>query len=288
MTENKSAPERFIVLPSGVENVIQTPSFLTGKFAEAVFADYQRMVAESFSNNPHFQLQLRNGEIVQSTLQDVALLDEVLREKYGARVLLPSDLHEDMRVPTMIKDNHYVDRLALLLRGPEAKLYDARAKNIAETLETRKEIDVTRLREEPALVTGLKVIPASEGYGFIFVPAGERLNVVYSNKFLQEYNGGKFNGFDENGVPTDFAEEGIFTNYTNDARVARFNLGRGWDSNSDWDRFGDSDAVGRVVVADAVGAPKFSDVLKTQQKSELLGRLSETRKHLADLEVQLQ
>jgi hypothetical protein len=286
MTRNQSTHGQFTVLPRGTWNVIQTPSFITGKFAEAVFPDYQREVSESFPNNPFFKLEMRDGELVHSTLQDALLIGKVLR-KYGARVLLPSDLHDDMRVPGMINGKHYVDRAGLVLRGPEARLYDKRAKNIVEALENRKEIDVKRLKEEPALVTDLKVVPAEGGYGFVFVPAGEKLNVVYSKTFLPEYGGKKFNSFDEHGVQTDFADGGVFTNYTNDSRVSRFVLYCDWDSSSDWSRFDDSGADGRVVVADAVGGAKISDVLKRQQRSELLRRVSAARQHLADLEQQL-
>jgi hypothetical protein len=247
MTKHKPKLEEFTFLPKGLDKFVLPLSTISGPLAEAIYPHYLRLKKERFNNNHHFQLQLnKDGELVYSTLQDVALVDEIIRD-YGGRVLLPEDFHNDMTVPDMIKDKNYVDRFALVLRGPSSPLHDKRAKYIAETLE--EVVEVNKLRKTPALVTGLRVVPATEGYGFVFQPNAD-FKAVYSDKFTTEYHDKRFNGFDKDGVPTDFAEDGVFRNYNgeNSPRVSRFVLYRDWYSDSFWLRFDFSYAGGRVVV----------------------------------------
>lgn len=291
MTERQPTMKDLIFVPRGLEtSLVTSGSFITGRAAEAIYAEHQRAKKEQFNDNSLFQLKLQNGELVGSTLQDAALVNQIISQ-YGGRVLLPSDLHNDMTVPNKIKDRHYVDKLAIIARGPQAQLYDERGQNIAETLEARDEIDVNRLKDEPALITGFRIAPASEGYGFVFqAPQEGELKVVYSDKFHQSWHNKRFNNFDENGVPTDFAEDGRFRNYTGEKppRVSGFGLSRNWDSDSGWDRFDGSNENGRVVSYSAEGgAPDFSRVLKQEERSELLEQIYETRQKLESFEKQL-
>ena len=248
--------EEFVFVPRRNENAVEVPSKITGEFAVSVYKAYQEAKKE-FQDNPYFKLELKNDELIHSTLQDSALINQIIAQ-YGIRTLLPQDLR-DMRIADMIKGKHYVNVVALILRGSNAKIYDERTKNIIVQLEER--VDVSRLDKEPALITNLKVVPSNDikngGYGFTFVPLiGDNFNVVYSDKFLLKYRGWKFNSFDENGLPEGLNQngDGKFTNYTEDSRLSRAYLGDVANLYSGWSSLDGSSDGGRVVVvSDAAG-----------------------------------
>ncbi|MBI2451671.1 hypothetical protein HYV50_01170 [Candidatus Pacearchaeota archaeon] len=147
----------FVFLPKEAGNTVQLPDKITGDLVSVVYRDYRR-AREQFGNNLYFKLELQGNELVGSTLQDSALINQIVSQ-YGVRTLLPSDL-QDMRIAEMIKRKHYVDTLGIVLRGSTAKIYDEREKNIFEYLGER--VDVTRLEKTPALVTNLRVIPTDD------------------------------------------------------------------------------------------------------------------------------
>ena len=247
--------EEFVFVPRRNENSVEVPSKITGEFAVSVYKAYQEAKKE-FQDNPYFKLELKNDELIHSTLQDSALINQIIAQ-YGIRTLLPQDLR-DMRIADMIKGKHYVDAVALVLRGPNAKIYDDKVRNIIFQLE--EGVDVSRLDKEPALVTNLKVVPSNDitngGYGFTFAPLiGDNFNVVYSDKLLLKYREWKFNSFDENGLPEGLNQnnDGRFINYTGDSRLSGLCLGRYFNLYSGWGVLDDLDANGRVVVVDAEG-----------------------------------
>lgn len=289
MTNETNIQGKYFFVDNSVGNIVSLPAIPSGEFAGDVYALYEKAKAQ-FGKNPNFSLQLRDGEIIRSTLQDSVLMAQAVAE-LGLRTALPSDF-KDKRVLQMAKGSHYFDSCAVVLRGPTARWYDERAKGFVEDLE--QQVDVSKLEKTPALVAGLKVVPADDlgtGYGFRFVPSqGDKFNVVYSDTLLPKFNKHHFTEQDENSLPLYLdRENGERANYTSDSRASRFSLGRNLSLGSLWDRFDSFGDDGRVplFVADAVGSPKISELLQARQRNELLTRLGDARKYLEQLEAEL-
>ena len=239
----------FIVTEDVPSNVVQSPTFLTGAFGQAVYRAYEEEKATTFENNPNLRLQNQEDVITGSTPFDAILVNQIIRHLMGSpRTALPSDL-DDHKVLEMTKGKHYVDSQGLVLRSTKDSFY-SRNNPLAAYL--AEHVDMTRVEKEPVLITGLSLDSwpeNEEGYGLRTVVPMEGPTTHYDDRFLGKYNGWRFDETDDFNLPVELSRnKGSRTWYTRDDGLSRLYLGRYSDIGSDWVSLVSSDSDGRVVV----------------------------------------
>nr|AQS33370.1 hypothetical protein [uncultured archaeon]AQS34151.1 hypothetical protein [uncultured archaeon] len=270
-------------VPRGSGMVVLTPSFLVGETGRRIYDAYRKHITENFPENENFQLRLEGNEVVEANVNDANIIDQVVRP-FGGRVSLPKDWDEEFM--QMTDNKHYTIANALVFRTLQDG-YEPKNDRITQAL--AEHIDVERALREPGMITGFNFVPnQDESYGFIAVPA-QRFHVHYDERFLGKYNGLKFDNTDDKGMPLHLDKQnGKRVWSTRDDGISGFDLNRSRGLLSSGYVLSYSYGTGRVVVVAAEGgALDLSEVLETQQRSELLGRLENARTYIQNLEESL-
>ena len=271
--ERQTGLEGIVFVSRKNVSIVQTPSFLFGEAGKRIYQEYLRM-GESYGENPHFKLEQNGEEIVGANFPDANLINQVVRP-FGARVILPSDIDEELL--QMIDNKHYLTANALVLRSLQDK-YNPANNSLAGQLVEIADVDSSRIAKEPAMITGFDIQPdaANKEYGFRLV-ATKDLAVVHDSRFLGKYNRWKFTTTDKLGLPEHLdrkkGERTWYTRETDDG-VAVFDVNGYRYADSGDDELSVSSAVGRVVLVFAGGdALDISKVIEDQKIRELSTRL---------------
>jgi hypothetical protein len=192
------------------------------------------------------------------------------------QVIAPSQF-ADQDVISLIKDKFYADSACLVIRSENDPVDKRNTDAIKPLLQY---FDIKRLKEQPAGIRNLQPQPSLEGYGIIIAVASDfnpERDIVYSKKFLKEYNRKRFNVLDKKGIP-DFVKGGERKWYTSD-----YNEGvTGWpvssvgnvDSNERDLSY--SDRYGRVVLSPGEARrANYGQVLEQTLRNELLSEIQE-------------
>lgn len=267
-TESQVNLNDFAFLPRGqeTENLVLTPTLVTGKLATAVFPRYEEARKE-FGDNPHFKFGLGGG----STVLDVNLINQVVGD-LGLRTATPADLSDEWLM-NAVKNKHYVDSNALVLRSVSDSV---NSRNNALTKSLAEHVD---LGKGPALVSGFRFKPADDyetGYRVSVEPT-EDFAVFHDDRLGSKWNGYRFNEVDEAGLPSDLDQKsGSRFWYTREDGLSGLVLDRNLDLDSNWDHLDSSGSNGRVALFGGEAAREnYAAKLRTSvgdAKSELSGR----------------
>ncbi len=275
----------FTFIPRGEAKLVQTPTFIEGELADVISQEYKAEKAK-LNNNPNFKLKKEGRAVTGSNIFDSALIDKIV-SPYGLRTALPQDLTQE--VLDMVKNKHYVDTNALVLRSLNDGVYPAN-NSLARTLAEKVDYQESK---GPVLVTSLTVesFPEDENYGLKLTPL-DKSKIIYDDRLLGKYNGWKFNTIDEIGLPKGLDKnKGLRTWYTKNDGLSGLVLNWYLDlySYTDWGRLDDSDSAGRVVLVSAEGTTqKFSDILSQARKSKLLKKFSEAKDYLDSIITEIE
>ena len=229
-------------------NVVQSPTFLTGAFGQAVYDAYKKERDSTFHGNRNLRLQNEGDVITGSTPFDTILVNQLIRELRGSpRTALPLDL-SDPKVLEMTKGKHYADSQSLVLRSAADPLY---SKNNPLAAYLAEHVDMARAEREPVLITGLRLelwTEDTQGYQLKTVPT-EDATFHYDDRFLGKWNHYRFDKVDEFGLPVGLSkDEGSRTWYTRDDGLSWLYVFGDSGHGSYWYDLGVSVSDGRVVV----------------------------------------
>ncbi len=198
MEETEPTLDEFTFVQAG--RTIVLPTIPTGQLARALNEEYCRVVEERFDNNPYLIADREDKGFTGSNLFKVLLTDESVERK-GARVALQKDFDE--QVCAMIKERHYTDSRAVVLRGT-SKCYEMNL-GIANALSEH----VPNLNK-PVLITGIRIEPWLEdekGYKLKIVPTKEFVPTP-DDRLSAKYNDWKFTEIDALGLPVGLRKNG--------------------------------------------------------------------------------
>ena len=287
-TEQKATNlSQFIFLPQGATNVVESHSIPSGAFEQALYqAVSERINAPiedgGFGGNENMGLLSSDKRQFRGSNTFLSMLvDEMLAPSAGVAQL--ADL-SDPRILKAIKDNHYTDAPALVLRGT-GKGYERNLPIFGELAERVGDLST------PVLVTGLKVTPWAEdekGYKLHVVPT-EAFNAQADDRLSSKWNRYRFDKVDEKGLPLGLDKNtGSRTWYTSDAKLSGLYLYRSLYLGSDYGDLAYSYEYGRVaVVSRGAGALDMKGLLESQARNELLRHLGEAANYIEKLESQL-
>jgi hypothetical protein len=219
-------------------------SFVQGKDALAIY----RALKGSMANGISYDEATKT--LIGSNVFAAARIDSILRP-FGMRVANPRDLGRP-EVMAMVKDKHYTDSPALILRS-ENDSYEANLPIIKQLAEAVEESNGKL--QLPVMVTGFDVkIKKDNGYGITIVPR-EDFKAVYDARLNGEHNGKKFSDVDELGLPK-FDSQGKRSWYAKSIGLSRLCLGGLLNLDSDGEGLAGSDDGGRVVVVSGEATQK--------------------------------
>ncbi len=239
-TETPSLNE-FVFLSQEQEgNIVVTPTFLRGRIASSLYPMHQQAKAR-LNDNPNLKLKYDGSQITESTIFDVAVIDELVRQ-HGVRTAMPYDIWGNQAFMKAIRNNHYVDFRALALRTVNDSL---NPKNNSLARRLAEHVD---LAKGPALITGFKLDSFEGDCGLQFTPTDE-FNAFYDDRLAGRWTGYKFDEVDEHSLPLHLDEKkGKHTWYTRDDGLSRLYLGSNLGLYSDWYDLDGSDSDGRGVL----------------------------------------
>lgn len=214
------------------------PAFVQGVDAEAVYKAISGMNLGWNDYQPETQTMRGSNPFI------VARVDSLLRP-YGIRVANLRDLSR-LEIMSMVKDMHYTDAPALVLRT----LDDPNSRNLPLIEKITEEVErVNGKLELPVMITGFDVAPLegdSNGYGLNIVPRDD-FKAVHDDRLEGKYNMKKFSQVDELGLPK-FVANGSRTWYAREQGVSWLCLGRLLYLSSSLELLADSNDSGRVVL----------------------------------------
>lgn len=240
----------FTFIQKEKSKIVQTPTFIEGELADAIYQKYKAEKAR-LNNNPSFQLNKEERTITGSNIFDSALINQIIKP-YGLRTVLPQDLTKE--VLDMVKDKHYyVDTNAIVLSSINDKTYPAN-NSLAATL---AELIGYKESKGPVLITSLGVrvelFPEDEDYkdyGLRLITS-DKSKLIYDDRLSKKYNGLKFNTIDELGLPKDLnRNKGWLTWYRRNKGLSGLSFSRVIPQRSGEvrDRLDFSSSRGRVVL----------------------------------------
>lgn len=263
---------QYVILPRGTDRVVESHSIPSGNFSKALYRAVRNRIdlpveQGGFGGNDSFGLYDLKGEMGGSTPFLQILVDEFIMPQ--GRTALLSDLHDE-RFLSAVKDKHYVDSRALVLRGTNNG-YERSIPIFNELAERAGELSI------PVMVSGLKVeaFPQDEkGYGLRVVSTGE-FTVVKDDRLDPKWNGYRFNTADSKGLPEALDKKnGKRVWFPGEGRLSRLYLDRNLDVSSDNGNLAYSGDSGRVaVVSGEAGAQNLDRIVDAKARNELLSDL---------------
>ena len=239
-TETPSLNEFRFISQEPEGNIVVTPTFLRGKLASHIYPMHQQAKAR-LNDNPNLKLKYDGSQITESTIFDVAVIDELVRQ-HGVRTAMPYDIWGNQAFMKAIKGNHYVDFRALALRTVNDSL---NPKNNSLARRLAEHVD---LAKGPALITGFKLDSFEGDCGLQFTPTDE-FNAFYDDRLAGRWTGYKFDEVDEHSLPLHLDEKkGKHTWYTRDDGLSGLGLDRYLGLDSYWNGLDNSYSNGRVVL----------------------------------------
>lgn len=222
------------------------PAFVQGVDAEEVYkaisgmnlgwCDYQEETQTLRGSNPFI----------------AARVDSLLRP-YGIRVANLRDLSRP-EVMSMVKDRHYTDTPALVLRTMD----DSNSRNLPLIKRIAEEVEKANGRLElPVMMTGFDIVTLendSNRYGLDIVVRDD-FKAVHDDRLKGEYNLKKFSEVDELGLPK-FVGNGSRTWYARQKGVSRLYLDGDLGLGSGTEYLAISNDGGRVVLISGEAAQK--------------------------------
>jgi hypothetical protein len=219
-------------------------SFVQGADALAIYNALKGSMANGISYDKGTQT------LIGSTIFAAARIDSILKP-LGVRVANLRDLSRP-EVMAMVKDKHYTDTPALVLRSAE----DSYEANLPIIKQLVKFVEKSNGKLQlPVMVTGFDVkIKKDKGYGIAIVPR-EDFNAVSDERLRGEYDGKRFTEVDELGLPK-FDSNGKRNWYARSQGLSGLCLGRDLDAGSDDGNLADSYGDGRVVLVSGLATQK--------------------------------
>jgi len=219
-------------------------SFVQGADALAIYRALKGSMANVISYDEATQTLIGSNVFV------AAKIDSILR-LLGIRVANLRDLSRP-EVMAMVKDKHYTDTPALVLRSAEDS-YEANLPIIKQLVEAVEKLNGKL--QLPVMITGFDVkIRKDKGYGITIVSRDD-FSAVSDERLRGEYDGKRFTEADELGLPK-FDSNGKRTWYARDKGLSGLYLGRGLDAGSDREGLASSNGNGRVVLISGVATQK--------------------------------
>ncbi len=252
MTERTELSD-FVILPAE-DKIIQPPLIPSGDFGRTLFKKYEEAKRTQYDSNQYLQLQLReNGEIVQSTIFDATIIDDIINEEYKGALRTASLANSgDENILQMIEDKHYVDLRALVLRTEKDSLNKRNNSLIKYLMENH--VDFAEIEKKgPALIQGFTLAHWQEdetGYKLKFVPKnGDKFQIRYDDRLLEKYDQWKFDKVDKIGMPEALDKtKGSRTWYTREDGLSGMCLNWNLDLGLDDGSLAYSSGSGRVVL----------------------------------------
>ena len=220
------------------------PAYVKGKDAKAIFEATEGIRTGTMGYDEATQTFYGSTPFVAGRI------DTQVRP-LGLRVATLRDLSRP-EVMRLIKNNHYSDTPALVLRSTD----DTHSKNSTLIKQIAEEAEKRNVKL-PVMVTGFDVAKSPEdknGYGIILVPRDD-FAVVNDERLDSKYHGKSFSDVDELGLPN-FDENGSRTWYARNKGLSRLYLNRVLDLYSDGGSLANSSDSGRVVLVRAEGTAK--------------------------------
>ena len=199
------------------------PFFVEGEDAKVIYDSLQGLTSGTMGYDEKTQTFYGSTPFV------AAKIDTLVRP-LGLRVADARDLSRP-EVMTMIKDNHYADAPALVLRSMD----DSHSKNLPLIKRVAEEVErVNGKVQFPVMVTGFDVKPVKDnGYGLDIVPRTD-FTAVYDERLSGKNHGKTFLDIDELGLPK-FDKDGNRTFWARSSGLSGLFLDRNLNLNSRYD-----------------------------------------------------
>ena len=219
-------------------------SFVQGDDAQEIYNSLEGSMKEGISYDSETKT------LTGSNVFAAARIDSILKP-LGIRVANLKDLSRT-EVMEMIRDKHYTDTPALILRSVE----DDYQKNLPIIKQLTQIVEEKNKRLQlPVMITGFDVkVSEKEGYGIVIVPRDD-FNAISDNRLSGNYNGIKFSEVDELGLPK-FDSNGSRYWYAKSNGLSRLYLNWSLGIYSGDGDLAYSDGDGRVVLVSAEGTAK--------------------------------
>ncbi|MEK6855049.1 MAG: hypothetical protein AABX73_02395 [Nanoarchaeota archaeon] len=219
-------------------------SFVQGAEAQTIYRSLKGNMANGISYDR------KTKTLVGSNVFAAARIDSILRH-LGIRVANLRDLSRS-EVMAMVKDNHYTDAPALILRSTDDS-YEANLPIIKQLVQAVEKANGQL--QLPLMVTGFDVRAEKDaGYGIVVVPRDD-FKAVSDPRLSGENDGKRFTEVDELGLPK-FDSNGNRGWYAKSHGLSGLYLDGLLDVFSRCDNLALSDGNGRVVLVSAEGTAK--------------------------------
>lgn len=219
-------------------------SFVQGADALAIYHALKGSMANGISYDKATQT------LIGSNVFAVARIDSILRS-LGMRIANPRDLSRP-EVMAMVKDRHYADAPALVLRSED----DSYKANFPIIRQLVKAVEKANGRLQlPVMITGFDVkTKRDNGYGIAIVPRDD-FSAVSDERLRGEHNEKRFTDVDELGLPK-FVLNGKRIWYARNQGLSRLYLYGDLSAYSSDGGLAGSCGNGRVVVVSGVATQK--------------------------------